>query len=630
MFVYDGKRIEQKSVGFGAAISDSYYTSNLMDMYAAQSPAVVGGIGPLRAYMLVPWLYRGVTWRANAISRMPYVFQVGGQETDPADPTYASLFKGFKQRLWMIEAQLIIAGAAYELLEANALGRNVTPRTLLSAFVTPRYDEKGLTHFQHAGANTASVPTTLQLEKTLWWWRPNFSSEVQPGPGEALVALSAASMLYALDAFAANFFNRGGVPVWLFELPPSTSKEEKESFQNWLNRSVSGVKNAFRMLAVRTLGAMAIKATRLGDNIRDTRAPELTEEQRESVAVALGVPPNVLSGNYKYATADSEYVGFITQTIIPEAEIIFERYNEQFFSRFDAEIIPQPEKLDVMQSVQLAQAGTLKELTGGKAIFTVNEARSWVGMEEMEVEEEPDANAEIVPALVAPNEIVTGEMSPEITEALSTWRQMARAAVRAGKSADVPVPAVVPFALVRAIDAELKAAQTVRAVNRVFERHWPRPADPAQAQAIERLTAEIKSAREALAVVPLDPAPIHLAQINVQAGQPTDALAAAIGGLPEIVGAQASAQTAALAKALGETISQLPPSKVETTIDTAPLAQAITQAVADLARAIADQKPPIVKNEIILPRIKEQRARVVRDPQTDQIEGQVTKFDYED
>lgn len=622
MFVYDGNHLETKAVGFGAAISDSYYTSNLMDMYAAQSQAVVGGIGPLRAYMLVPWLFRAVTWRANNISRMPYVFQVGGQEMDVKDPTYSSLFKGFKQRLWMVEAQLVIAGAAYELLEANALGRNVTPRTLLSAFVTSRYDEKGLTHFQHAGANTATVPTTIPLEKMLWWWRPNFSSEVQPGPGEAMVALGAASMLYALDAFAANFFNRGGVPVWLFELPPSTKDTEKESFQNWLNRSVNGVRNAFRMIAFRTTG---IKATRLGDNVRDTRAPELTEEQRESVAIALGVPPNVLSGNYKYATADSEYVGFITQTIIPEAEIIFERYNEQFFSRFDAEIIPQPEKLDVMQSVQLAQAGTLKELTGGKAIFTVDEARDWLGMEAMEIEEEPE-EIPIPPFAPGGEPTPVEEVRPEVIEALSTWRQMARAAVRKGASADVPVPAIIPYALMRAIDTELKTASTMRAVNRTFERHWPRPANKSQTQAIEKLTEEIKLARAALAAAPPEPAPIHLAQVNVQAGAPTEALAAAISNLPETVGAQASHQTEILAKALGDSLAGLPPTQVTAMIDTAPLAQAITE----MAQALIEQKPPVVKNEINLPRIREQRSRVLRDTQTDQIEGQVTKFEYEE
>src|SRR3990167_4416211 len=103
MFTYDGRQI--KSVGFGAAVSDGYYTSSLSDLSWLNNSAVVSNLTPGSAYLLVPWLYRAVNWRANQISRMPFLFEVSGHEADETDSAYASIFRNFKRRLWMIESQ---------------------------------------------------------------------------------------------------------------------------------------------------------------------------------------------------------------------------------------------------------------------------------------------------------------------------------------------------------------------------------------------------------------------------------------------------------------------------------------------------------------------------------------------
>ena len=106
----------------------------------------------------------------------------------------------------------------------------------------------------------------------------------------------------------------------------------------------------------------------------------------------------------------------------------------------------------------------------------------------------------------------------------------------------------------------------------------------------------------------------------------TDALAKAIGELPGAMSVQAAGQTQALMKAVGE----LPAPQVTATIDTGPLAQALTQAAGEIVQAVNAQKPPVVKNEINLPRVKRQRSKVIREAQTDLIDGQITEFDYEE
>jgi len=464
MFTYDGRNF--KAVDFGAAVNDSWYTSSLSEALWLRNQSVVSGLTPVNAYALVPWLYRAVCWRANQVSRFPFSLMSG--EDDVTDqPAYESLLKSFRKRLWMLEAQLCLTGAAYELLEANERGRNITPRTLLSLFVTPRYDSRGLTFFQFSNVNQADILATIPLDRMLWWWRPNFTSEVMPGPCEAQTALGAASMLYALDSFSAAFFNRGGVPVTIAEVPPNMQPADKEEFQNWINRAVMGVRNAFKILAVRG----GIKATVIGSKVRDSEAPELTALQRDNVAVAMGVPPSVIDGRSSDdSNSRSEKVAAITDTVIPEIGIIFERYNDQLFSQFDLELVAHPEKLDIMQTVQLEQAQTLKDLTGGKPIMTTDEARDWLNMEPMEEKEKIEP-----PPPVTPFPVQGQPVPPEqITKALAEWRRAAIDNIRAGGVFVLPsVPNIIPDSLALPINAALENCKAAADVRSAFERHWP-------------------------------------------------------------------------------------------------------------------------------------------------------------
>jgi len=466
MFTYNGRNF--KAVDFGAAVNDSWYTSNLSEALWLRNQSVVSGLTPVNAYALVPWLFRAVCWRANQVSRFPFSLMSG--EDDVADqPAYESMLKNFRKRLWMLEAQLCLTGASYELLEANERGRNITPRTLLSLFVTPRYDSRGLIFFQFSNVNQADIPATIPLDRMLWWWRPNFTSEIMPGPCEAQAALGAASMLYALDSFSAAFFNRGAVPVTIAELPPNMQPADKEEFQNWINRAVGGVRNAFKILAVRG----GIKATVIGSRVRDTEAPELTVLQRDNVAVAMGVPPSVIDGRSSDdSNSRSEKVAAITDTIIPEIGIIFERYNDQLFSQFDLELVAHPEKLDIMQTVQLEQAQTLKDLTGGKPIMTTDEARDWLNMEPMEETEKPEPSPPVTPF---PTQ---GQPVPpeQITKALAEWRRASIDNIRAGGVFVLPsVPNIIPDSLALPINAALENCKSAADVRAAFERHWPKP-----------------------------------------------------------------------------------------------------------------------------------------------------------
>jgi len=454
----------------GAAETEGYWVSSLGA--AVNNQAVVGNLTANSAYKLVPWLFRAITMRARHVSRMPYALMSG--ETDVTDSAqYASLLKGMRKRLFCTEASICLTGAAYWLLDANARGQNISPRWVLSQTMQPVATEiNGVTGFKRR-IGGQQIP--IDLDHLIYIWNPNFDSETNPGPGEAETALGAASMLYALDSFAANFFNRGAVKVTVFEVPLEMPTEDKAEFQNFLNRALSGVRNAFKNIAVRG----GIKPTVIGSSVKESQAPELTQLQRENVAAALEVPISIIEGRSSDdSNSRSEKLAFVTDTIIPRVEIIFEALNEQLFGKFGLELIAKPELLEVMQSAQLEQAQSLKELTGGKAIMSVNEAREIIELEsvpgkdwddELETpsEEQPEALAENVP---------NAEM---MARALGQWRKAALEAIRNGQLATSPAPPIpaVGWPTYNKVHGELESAKTASDVREIFERNWPRSDD---------------------------------------------------------------------------------------------------------------------------------------------------------
>ena len=126
----------------------------------------------------------------------------------------------------------------------------------------------------------------------------------------------------------------------------------------------------------------------VGQTIRDARMPELVAEARDDVAVGMDIPPTVLDGKAaNFATASSEWFGFVTNTVIPKAEFLVETINAQYLARLDLYMELEPQQLEIMQSVQLEQALSVTRLLGdptttGISIIDVDEARALLGFPE--------------------------------------------------------------------------------------------------------------------------------------------------------------------------------------------------------------------------------------------------------
>lgn len=421
------------------------------------------------AYRQVPWFRRACDLRANAVGSMPRGLFLGDQDRSE-DPRYASFLRQHRRIYHLAEKSLFHYGCAYFLPESNRWGLNTRLRHIPSPLVRPVVDlQAGLTGFDVLDSKGMRFVAPKDI---IYIWLPNHDSETEPAPGPGLTALESAGLLYYLGRFATMYFKAGAVPVTAALMPAGTPDTERDRVENFLNRMATGVRNAFKYIGLRA----GTEFQQLGANVKDTRADQITAEKRDDVAVAAGVPPTVIDGKAaNYATANSEWFGFYTTTVLPQCELIDETFNEQFFARHDVEVRSQPEKLEIMQAVQLEQAAAVNQLVGDEPILTLEEGRALLGYG-------PRASSLID---AQPGTEPEASESDDLAQ-MKTWRRAALAAVGQGVGA--------PF------DAELRECHSRGEVRALFERRWPRNGGEKTAAEVLAMLERATLAAERLAV----------------------------------------------------------------------------------------------------------------------------------
>lgn len=473
--------------------------TNILTVDPSSTKTITKAVAPItqqylttvgNAYKTVPWLYRGVNLRANSISRLPYgLYAPGGDEDVSATPKYAPVAKWIRRMLFNIELSKTLYGASYHLLEANKFNLNLTPRYIPTPNVSIKADYvRGVEGFILA---LTTGDSAVELKRMVWIWEPNAESEIEPGPAPAAVALKAAGALYAIDDMQARYFGGGAVPVTIALTPATVSEDDRQALEGWFNKMLAGWRNAWRLRTIRAAqpGQKAADMfAQVGANPKDTSAPELTQTQRDNVAVALGVPPSVIDGRSSdEANSRAEKMAFLTDTIIPEAELIREALNEQLFAKLGVELWFNYDELEIMQTAELQNAAALQALVG-QPILSINEAResleydevpggSW---EEQEAQRQEEAQLQRDALMARANQPPAGDAEPSAAK-MAEWRKAALAAP--GQAVGAP------------FDNELVSCHTKSEIRAVFESHWPQPETASLADAVR----ELKRYNDALA-----------------------------------------------------------------------------------------------------------------------------------
>ena len=367
----------------------------------------------LDAFKSVPWLYRAMLMRADAVAGMPWtVLDKAGKDVSEAEE-YKRLTGGLNKLLWLTEASLITAGAAYWILNANRSRKNLTPRWVVTDTITPvTTTARGLVGFTRT---IESRNIDIPLDRMVYWWKPNLESEVAPGEPEATVALRAASILLNTDRMVESYFKRGAIKVTLLTVDGNPPKEEMDRLEHWWKRMITGIRKAYESIAIRA----SIHPVVIGSDLKDTDAGRLSEQKREDVAVALGVPQSLLFQSSAYSTGRHEdQIIFVERTVVPECNLITETLNEQLFKREGLTFAFHPEKLSIMQDALLERARAVSELVGAP-VLSREEGRQILGLKGAEDEE--SAETEDV------------EAASNTEEEMRTWMRFALKRYREGR-----------------------------------------------------------------------------------------------------------------------------------------------------------------------------------------------------
>ena len=325
-------------------------------------------------YERVAVVRTAVTLRANALASLPWEITTRRGTLVAFDAErLAALIRG-------VEIDLCLFGAAYLLRDpASPLGlRRLHPRT-----ITPVTDPKrGLVGFVRR-ANNAEIRLEPEAE-LLHLWEPSVRSEVEPGVGLVTTALTQARALLAAERYQTAYFERGAVrpTVWMFAQRPTDA--ERSRFEQWLRQLVSGIRNAFRHLAL----SSEIKTVTLGDTLADALQPELLQRASELMLTTFQVPMSLVFSNASnYATALRDYQTFILLTILTRAREITAML-QPHFAAYNQTLICNEARIDAVQNAELEKAEAIQRLTG-QPVLTLNEARARLDLPQF-VEDEAD------------------------------------------------------------------------------------------------------------------------------------------------------------------------------------------------------------------------------------------------
>ena len=392
------------------------------------------------AYNKTPQLYRAVQMRANALAAMPFVLRKNDKLTSWIYP------QSLSKILFELEASLLVSGAAYllKLQPTNGGKRTVGLQFLNPTTMRTTYDHRTReTLFTQQIRNETFGPWTA--DRLVYMREFSFQDEVGAGIAPAKVALPAAVLRIAMSDFAHGFFSSGGQPLTLLSMQGNPPPQEIERTERFFKRTMQGVRNAWRVLAVRS----EVTVTPITPALNTMAMEELQTVTTREIASAFGIPLSLLtSDSANYATAISDQRLFYENTIKARLQFYEEAFNTQLLNETQTNIRFTPESLSVYQEDEAERSNALVNLVN--AGMPLRDAMLILGYSVEEVTG-TDATVETVstdapviiakskkPATVSLQEQLADEYAnathvQQVKAELKTWQRVAAKSIERGR-----------------------------------------------------------------------------------------------------------------------------------------------------------------------------------------------------
>lgn len=299
-------------------------------------------------YEAVGFLHRCVSVRADALLRVPWAILRNDAEVwtseMPTPPETLAYLKDFRRLLRLTAMALCLAPEAFWFRERNR-ARTLSFRWHAPTSVVPQWSANdGLTGFKRMLGNGNT--RVFEVQDYVYFALPNPLHETLPGRPPAQAAMAAAGVLYNVDAFASNFFQRGAIKATLLTIDGNPPPGELLKLESWWRRAFAGVAQAWQTAAVRA----GVTPVIIGEGLESLAKSDLTRAHREDIATAMGVPHSiVMSDAANRSVAETDDLHFYDKTVIPAFEMMAETLNEQVFYPAGLRMELRPQKMSIYQ-----------------------------------------------------------------------------------------------------------------------------------------------------------------------------------------------------------------------------------------------------------------------------------------
>ena len=424
------------------------------------------------SYGMVPLIYRAVKLRCDALSSVPVHIYKGETEVDW--PFEAEL----EDLIWKTEASMLLNGAGYWLKNSNDV--RVMDLQWINPFsMTVEYDND-FRFIQYAGART-NGPWTLDEIVYFREWDPY--QDVHPGVSAAIVALGDSRLLNYITRFGYHFFEGGAMPVTVLGLAGSMPDTEVKKVESKFKRSLTNLKNAFRVIGVKS---EMIDIKTLTPPLKDLALPVLYAQAKKNVGASFGIPTTMLEDPAaNRATADTHRLSFWADTVRPRGGLFDNFINNQLLKQMGLRLEFGFDEMDIFQVDEHERSDSvLKYVQAGMSLLMASQilgvdlTKEQIAQLQAEAEESKERAKEMAERLQgapkppgsAPVYGTNSGVEDNMRTDLGKWRRKAEKRLKNGTTPAVGFESeYIPGAMKAAIMGALEGVETVEGLVTIFE-----------------------------------------------------------------------------------------------------------------------------------------------------------------
>ena len=268
-----------------------------------------------KAYLHVP-IFRACVDRIAASMRQIPIY-VNNERAMKAWPYPTPL----AEILYQATISYLLYGAAY-ILKVRGRNFNRTQNLMVLNANSMRVEYAGMDPMGNAIRRYIQTVNgnvyTFENDEIIFIRAYHPADDVGPGIAPAYTALNPAQTLHYLTLFPAKFFEGGVVGKTFVLMPPGTQHKETTRIQTLLNRTITGIKNAFGVEVFEGRGEIDIRT--LTPAPKDLAMTEVQKIAHQQVLQAFGIPEDIFGQSMaNRATAETHHRGYWNDTVRPIA-----------------------------------------------------------------------------------------------------------------------------------------------------------------------------------------------------------------------------------------------------------------------------------------------------------------------